>query len=46
MINEHQLWHDVLDELEYEPSVNAAHIGVGLPPIDVAKVIGGKRCKR
>ena len=30
MINEHQLRHDVLDELEYEPSVNAAHIGVGV----------------
>ena len=30
MINEHQLRHDVLDELEYDPSVNAAHIGVGV----------------
>ena len=30
MISEHQLRQDVLDELEYEPSVNAAHIGVGV----------------
>src|SRR5271169_2522859 len=29
MISEHQLRQDVLDELEYEPTVNAAHIGVG-----------------
>jgi osmotically-inducible protein OsmY len=30
MISEHQLRQDVLDELDFEPSVNAAHIGVGV----------------
>src|SRR5271154_7143148 len=30
MVNEHQLRQDVLDELEFEPSINAAHIGVGV----------------
>ena len=30
MIDEHQLRQDVLDELEYEPSINADHIGVGV----------------
>jgi osmotically-inducible protein OsmY len=30
MINEHQLRQDVLEELEYNPSVNADHIGVGV----------------
>jgi len=30
MIGEHQLRQDVLDELEYESSVNADHIGVGV----------------
>ena len=30
MIHEHQLRQDVLDELEYEPSINADHIGVGV----------------
>lgn len=30
MINEHQLRQDVLDEPDFEPSVNAAHIGVGV----------------
>lgn len=30
MINDHQLREDVLDELEFEPRVNAAHIGVGV----------------
>lgn len=29
MISDHQLRQDVLDELDFEPSVNAAHIGVG-----------------
>lgn len=29
MINDHRLRQDVLDELDFEPSVNAAHIGVG-----------------
>jgi hypothetical protein len=29
VIADHQLQLDVLDELEFEPSVNAAHIGVG-----------------
>jgi osmotically-inducible protein OsmY len=28
-MNDHQLRQDVLDELNFEPSVNAAHIGVG-----------------
>ena len=28
-MNDHQLRQDVLDELDFEPSVNAAHIGVG-----------------
>jgi osmotically-inducible protein OsmY len=28
MISDHQLQQDVLDELEFEPRVNAAHIGV------------------
>lgn len=30
MITDHQLRQDVLDELDFEPSVNAAHIGVGV----------------
>lgn len=30
MISDHQLREDVLDELEFEPRVNAAHIGVGV----------------
>ncbi len=30
MISEHQLRQDVLDELDFEPSLNAAHIGVGV----------------
>jgi osmotically-inducible protein OsmY len=30
MISEHQLRQDVLDELDFQPSVNAAHIGVGV----------------
>jgi osmotically-inducible protein OsmY len=30
MISEHQLRQNVLDELDFEPSVNAAHIGVGV----------------
>jgi osmotically-inducible protein OsmY len=30
MISDHKLRQDVLDELEFEPSVNAAHIGVGV----------------
>jgi osmotically-inducible protein OsmY len=30
MISDHQLQQDVLDELEFEPRVNAAHIGVGV----------------
>jgi osmotically-inducible protein OsmY len=30
MISDHQLRQDVLDELEFEPQVNAAHIGVGV----------------
>lgn len=30
MISEHQLRQDVLDELDFEPSVNAAHVGVGV----------------
>jgi osmotically-inducible protein OsmY len=30
MISDHQLRQDVLDELDFEPSVNAAHIGVGV----------------
>ncbi len=29
MISDHQLRQDVLDELEFEPRVNATHIGVG-----------------
>ncbi len=29
MISDHQLRQNVLDELDFEPSVNAAHIGVG-----------------
>ena len=29
MTNDHQLRQDVLDELDFEPSVNATHIGVG-----------------
>jgi len=29
MISDHQLRQDVLDELDFEPSVNATHIGVG-----------------
>jgi osmotically-inducible protein OsmY len=29
MTSDHQLQQDVLDELDFEPSVNAAHIGVG-----------------
>jgi osmotically-inducible protein OsmY len=29
MISDHQLRQDVLDELDFEPSVNAVHIGVG-----------------
>src|SRR5579864_5717124 len=29
MISDHQLRQDVLDELEFEPRVNASHIGVG-----------------
>jgi osmotically-inducible protein OsmY len=28
MISDHQLQQDVLDELEFEPRVKAAHIGV------------------
>ena len=28
MTSDHQLQQDVLDELEFEPRVNAAHIGV------------------
>ncbi len=30
MINEHQLRQDILDELDFEPRVDAAHIGVGV----------------
>ena len=30
MISDHQLRQDVLDELEFEPRVNADHIGVGV----------------
>jgi osmotically-inducible protein OsmY len=30
MIGDHKLRQDVLDELEFEPRVNAAHIGVGV----------------
>jgi osmotically-inducible protein OsmY len=30
MISDHKLRQDVLDELEFEPSINAAHIGVGV----------------
>lgn len=30
MVGEYQLRQDVLDELDFEPSVNAAHIGVGV----------------
>jgi osmotically-inducible protein OsmY len=30
MISEHKLRQDVLDELDFEPSINAAHIGVGV----------------
>jgi osmotically-inducible protein OsmY len=30
MSSDHRLRHDVLDELEFEPQVNAAHIGVGV----------------
>ncbi|HUC11837.1 MAG TPA: BON domain-containing protein [Stellaceae bacterium] len=30
MISDHQLRRDVLDELEFEPAVNAAHIGVAV----------------
>lgn len=30
MSSEHQLRQNVLDELDFEPSVNAAHIGVGV----------------
>jgi len=30
MINELQLRQDILDELEFEPSVNAAHIGISV----------------
>jgi osmotically-inducible protein OsmY len=30
MINDHQLRQDVLDELDFEPTVDAAHIGVGV----------------
>jgi osmotically-inducible protein OsmY len=29
MISDHQLRQDVLDELDFEPAVNAAHIGIG-----------------
>ena len=29
MISDHQLRQDVLDELDFEPSINATHIGVG-----------------
>jgi osmotically-inducible protein OsmY len=29
MISDHQLRQDVLDELDFEPTVNATHIGVG-----------------
>jgi osmotically-inducible protein OsmY len=29
MISDHQLRQDVIDELDFEPSVSAAHIGVG-----------------
>ena len=29
MVSDHQLRQDVLDELDFEPSVNATHIGVG-----------------
>jgi osmotically-inducible protein OsmY len=29
-MNDHELRQDVLDELDYEPSVNADHIGVGV----------------
>ena len=29
MISDHQLRQDVLDELDFEPSLNAVHIGVG-----------------
>jgi hypothetical protein len=28
-MNDHQLRQEVIDELDFEPSVNAAHIGVG-----------------
>ena len=30
MISDYQLRQDVLDELDFEPSVNAVHIGVGV----------------
>jgi len=30
MISDHQLQQDVLDELDFEPSVSAVHIGVGV----------------
>ena len=30
MTSEHRLRQDVLDELDFEPSINAAHIGVGV----------------
>lgn len=30
MISDHQVRQDVLDELDFEPSVNATHIGVGV----------------
>src|SRR5690242_12315979 len=30
MISDHKLRQDVIDELDFEPSVDAAHIGVGV----------------
>ncbi len=30
MMSDHQLRQDVLDELDFEPSINATHIGVGV----------------
>jgi osmotically-inducible protein OsmY len=30
MISDHELRQDVLDELDFEPSINATHIGVGV----------------
>ena len=30
MISDHELRQHVLDELDFEPSINATHIGVGV----------------